>query len=184
MTTSFNGKRTALAAALAVAVLGFARMSFAGSDAGLVADAKHTVATFKKTDPGLEKFFHGAAGYVVFPGVGKGGLGIGGAHGTGVLFVNDAPAGKVKLNQVTVGAQAGGQEFAEVIFIETPAGVAQLKAGNASFTAQVSAVALKSGISSNARYANGFLVITATKGGLMFEAAVGGQKFSFEALTP
>ena len=182
MTTSFSAKRLAVATVLGLAVLGLARMSFA-NDAGLVADAKHTITVFKKTEPGIEKFFHNSAGYVVFPGIGKGGLGVGGAHGTGVLFVRGAPAGKVKLTQVTVGAQIGGEEFSEVIFFESPAGVAELKQGKTSFAAQASAVALKSGAAATAKYASGVVVFTATKEGLMAEASIGGQKFSYEPLS-
>jgi lipid-binding SYLF domain-containing protein len=117
----------------------------------------------------------------VFPGVGKGGLVVGGAHGTGVLFENAMAMGKATLNQVTVGAQVGGQEYAEVIFFETPAAVAEFKAGKAAFSAQVSAVALSSGAAANAKYNHGVAVFTATKGGLMAEASLGGQKFSYEA---
>ena len=71
-------------------------------------------------------------GYVVFPGIGKGGLGIGAAHGTGILFEKGAPVGKVTLNQVTVGAQAGGQEFSEIVFFEVPKTVGELKLGRPS----------------------------------------------------
>lgn len=177
---SLTAKRVAVSAVFGVlALVGLARVSLANEEQ-LISDARQTVATYKRADPGLETFFQRAAGYVVFPGIGKGGLGIGGAHGTGVLFQNGAPVGKVSLNQVTIGAQAGGQEFSEVIFFETPQAVAELKQGKANFSAQVSAVALKSGASANAKYRNGVVVFTATKGGLMAEAAIGGQKFSFE----
>ena len=80
--------------------------------------------------PASNQFFSRSAAYVVFPGVGKGGYVIGGAHGTGVLFEGGGvPAGKVTLNQVTVGAQVGGQEYAEIMFLETPRVVADFKAG-------------------------------------------------------
>lgn len=177
---SLTAKRVAVSVVFAVsALVGLARVSVA-DEAQLISDARQTIATYREADPGLETFFQRSAGYVVFPGIGKGGLGIGGAHGTGVLFQNGMPVGKVTLNQVTVGAQAGGQEFSEVIFFETPRAVADLKQGKANFSAQVSAVALKSGASANAKYRNGVAVFTATKGGLMAEAAIGGQKFSYE----
>jgi lipid-binding SYLF domain-containing protein len=183
MRFSFSNRGAALGAILAVAVLGGARLSYAkdAKDAQLVSEAKQTVAIFKKTDPSLERFFHKSVGYVVFPGVGKGGLGIGGAHGTGVLFDNGTPLGKATLNQITVGAQIGGQEYAEIIFFETPATLAEFKSGKTAFSAQVSAVALSSGAAANARYNHGVAVFTATKGGLMAEASLGGQKFSYEA---
>jgi lipid-binding SYLF domain-containing protein len=106
-------------------------------------------------------------------------LGIGAAHGTGVLFENGAPVGKVSMSQVTIGAQAGGQEFSEIVFFEVPKTLNDLKAGGSSLAAQVSAVALSSGASAKAKFKNGVAVFTATKGGLMFEASVGGQKFSY-----
>jgi lipid-binding SYLF domain-containing protein len=180
MKHSFVHKGAALGAVLAVALLGIARTSHAESDAGLIADAKHTIAVFKKADPGLDKFFQHAAGYAVFPGIGKGGLGIGGAHGDGVLFVGGVPIGRTSMTQVTVGAQIGAQEYAEIIFFETPAVLAQFKSGKSTFSAQVSAVALQSGASASAKYKEGVVVFTATKGGLMAEASVGGQKFKFE----
>ena len=180
MKHSFVHKGAALGAVLAVALLGIARTSHAESDSALIADAKHTIAVFKKADPGLDKFFQHAAGYAVFPGIGKGGLGIGGAHGDGVLFVNGIPIGRTSLTQITVGAQAGAQEYAEIVFFESPAVLAQFKAGKANFSAEVSAVALKSGASASAKYKEGVAVFTATKGGLMAEASVGGQKFKFE----
>jgi lipid-binding SYLF domain-containing protein len=159
------------------------RISYAG-EADLVASARETVALYKKADPGLKMFFENAAGYVVFPGVGKAGIGIGGAHGTGVLFENGKPIGKATLNQVTVGAQLGGQEYSEVIFLETPRAVTDFKQGHAAFSAQASAVALKSGASANAKYKDNVAIFTATKAGMMAEASVGGQKFSFEYFPP
>src|SRR4029077_9259943 len=108
----FN-RRLTVGAVLAVGVLAFARMGYA-KDTDLVSDAHKTIALYKKADPGIATlFFESSAGYAVFPGIGKGGIGIGGAHGTGVLFEHAKAIGKVTLNQVTVGAQLGGQEFSE-----------------------------------------------------------------------
>ena len=174
----FN-KRLTMCTGLALGLTIVARLSYA-SDTDPVADAKKTIAIYKKADPGLAAFFEHSAGYAVFPGVGKGGIGIGGAHGSGVLFENRKPIGKITLNQVTVGAQVGGEAYSEVIFFETPHALADFKQGKSEFSAQVSAVALKSGASANAKYKEGVAVFTATKGGLMAEASVGGQKFSFE----
>jgi lipid-binding SYLF domain-containing protein len=137
-------------------------------------------AQIKQTDPGMRKFFENAAGYVVFDDVGKGGLVVGGAHGTGIVFERGKPIGKASLSQVTVGAQVGGQSFQEVIFFETPEALARFKKGNFEFASQVSAVAIKAGASADANYEHGVLVFTQAKGGLMLEAAVGGQKFTFE----
>ena len=177
-----NLKRAGLAATMAFIALGFARMGYATTtDAQLVDEARQTVALYGKTDPGLDSFLQRSVGYVVFPGIGKGGLGIGAAHGTGILFEKGAPVGKVTLNQVSIGAQAGGQEFSEIVFFEVPKTLAELKQGKAQLSGQLSAVALTSGAAANARFKNGVAVFTATKGGLMLEAAVGGQKFGYSA---
>jgi len=145
-------------------------------------DAKHAVEAIKKADPGQEKFIDHAAGYAVFPSVAKGGLVVGGAGGAGFLFVNGKAVGKTTLSQVTVGAQVGGQAYYEIIYFETAEAVAAFKKGQWTMAAQVSAVALSSGASANAKYKEGVAVFTLTKGGAMAEASIGGQKFSYEPM--
>jgi len=145
-----------------------------------VGEAKATIQVFKKADPGISKFFSGAPGYVVFSTVGKGAIGIGGAAGSGVLFEKGNPVGKASLAQVTIGLQLGGQSYSEVIFFETASALADFKKGNFALAAQVSAVAATSGASANAKYSHGVAVFTIAKGGLMYEASVGGQKFGYE----
>jgi lipid-binding SYLF domain-containing protein len=171
--------RLTLATVVALSALGAAGAAFAADD-DLIADARRTISTYEKTDPDLAPMFRRAAAYAVFPGVGKGAYWVGGAHGTGVLFENGAPTGKVKLNQVTVGAQFGGQEFSEVVFLESPSALADFKRGKLEMSAQMSAVALSSGAGASAKYRNGVAIVTHVKGGLMAEASVGGQKFSYE----
>jgi lipid-binding SYLF domain-containing protein len=175
----FDVKKT-IGIVLASLMLVAAGTAHAESDQQLMADANATKAAFKKGDIGLKAWFDKAPGYVIFPGVGKAGLGIGGAHGTGVVYQKGHPVGKATLNQVSIGAQVGGQEYAEVIFFETPAALDNFMQGNFAFSGAISAVALKSGASANARYKDGVAVFTATKGGLMLEASVGGQKFGYE----
>jgi lipid-binding SYLF domain-containing protein len=169
-----------IAVAAAGVVMTLAGASHATTDQELVANARATVTTYEKSDPGLAAWFSRAPGYVVFPGVGKGGFGVGGAHGSGVLFEKGQPIGKASMTQVTIGAQVGGQAFSEVIFFETPQALASFTNGNFEFAAAVSAVALKSGASNEAKYKNGVAVFTATKGGMMLEASIGGQKFKYE----
>jgi len=176
--------RVGLAAAVALAAGGLARTSYAApsaKDAELINEANQTIAVYRRADPGIDDFFRRSVGYVVFPGAGKGGLGIGGAHGTGVLYEHGVPVGQVKMSQVTIGAQAGGQEFSEIVFFQIAKPMDDLKAGNSSLSAQASAVALNAGASAKAKFKNGVAVFTATKGGLMLEASVGGQKFSYTA---
>ncbi len=148
----------------------------------LVRDAETTVADFREADPGLSRFFSGAAGYAVYPSVGKGGAGVGGAFGRGVVFEHGRPAARTTVTQVTVGAQLGGQAYSEVVFFETPEALARLERGETTLAAQVSAVAAASGVSAHARYAQGVAAFTLPRGGLMAEASVGGQRLSFEPL--
>ncbi|HMF39959.1 MAG TPA: lipid-binding SYLF domain-containing protein [Polyangia bacterium] len=175
-------KRSALAAAALLTLFGIARSGLAADDE-LVPEARQTISTYRRIDPGMGDFFRRSAGYVVFPGIGKGGYIVGGAHGTGVLFENGVPAGKVTLNQVTVGAQIGGQEFSEIIFLEMPRTLAEFKQGKVNLSAQASAVALDQGAAAVAKFRNGVAVFTHMKGGLMAEASVGGQQFKYEPFT-
>jgi lipid-binding SYLF domain-containing protein len=146
------------------------------------ARCNQTVELFKTTDPHLEKFFTDAVGYAIFPSVGKGGFILGGAAGTGCLYQGGAIIGQAKLAQVTVGLQLGGQSYAETIFFQNDDAIEAFKSNSFEMSAQVSAVAASSGASANAKYRLGVLVFTIAKTGLMYEASVGGQKFSFKPL--
>jgi lipid-binding SYLF domain-containing protein len=146
----------------------------------IVADAKEAKAEFIKTDPKMSNLFSKAYGYAIFPNVGKGAVGIGGASGNGVAYEKGAQIGMAKMTQVTIGFQAGGQAYREVIFFEAKEDMDRFKKNRIEFSAQVSAVAAASGASANAKYVEGVMVFTMQKGGLMYEAAVGGQKFKFE----
>jgi lipid-binding SYLF domain-containing protein len=135
----------------------------------------------KKTDPGMDKFFESAAGYAVFPKVGKGGIGIGGAHGKGLVIVNDKAIANTSLSQVTVGFQLGGQVYAQFVFFEDETSLGHFQRGNFELGAQASAVAATLGASADADYDKGVAVFTNVGGGLMYEATVSGQKFKYEA---
>jgi len=139
-----------------------------------------TISNFKKTDPKIAELFSSSYGYVVFPGVGKGGLGVGGASGKGTVFNQGTAVADSRLWQVTIGLQAGGQKYAEVIFFENKEAYNRFVGAQFEFAAQVSAIALKSGASADATYRDGILVFTQSIGGLMYEASIGGQKFSVE----
>jgi lipid-binding SYLF domain-containing protein len=170
----------AILAVLLAASVGRAQ---AGTDDAIKAvhEADETLANLKRADTALPGFLERSAGYAVFPTVAKGAVGVGGAHGSGVLFNHAGkPLGKATLNQVTVGLQLGGQTYAELIVFETPKALSDFQSGDFAFAAQASAVALKAGAAANARYQSGVAIFTATKGGLMYEASVGGQKFHFE----
>ena len=156
-----------------------ATVALAASDTELISDAQAAIATIKKTDPKIDKFFASSAGYVIFPTIDKAGFIVGGAGGDGVLFVGGKPVGKATLGQATIGAQIGGQAFSEIIFFENESSLSDFKKGNFALSAQTSAVALSSGKSANANYQNGVAVFTVAKTGLMAEATVGGQKFGY-----
>lgn len=146
----------------------------------LSADVRDTIAVFQKTDSSLKGFFEKSAGYAVFPKVAKGAIGVGAAHGEGQVFEQGKLAGQTKLTQVTIGFQLGGQVYSEVIFFEDEKTLKDFKEGNVEFSAQVSAVAAAEGASKNAKYKLGVAVFTIARGGLMYEASIGGQKFSYD----
>lgn len=148
----------------------------------LGADVDATLATMKAQDSTLGGFLDRSYGYVVFPSVGKGGLIVGGAWGRGQVFEQGKLIGFSEISQATVGLQAGGQEFAEVIAFENKAALDRFINKSFELAAQASAVALKSGAAATAKYTDGIAVFTHVKGGLMAEAAIGGQKFSFAPL--
>ena len=148
----------------------------------LTTEVQDAIKAFKAADSSMTNQFKKAVGYAVFPTAGKGGLIVGGAHGTGQVYEGDKLIGNSKMSQVTVGAQIGGQAFAEIIFFETKEAMAKFKEGGYSFNAQVGAVAAAEGASLNAKYVNGVLVFTKVRSGLMAEATVGGQKFTFEPI--
>ena len=157
-------------------------ISFAQSDQKkekIRKDSEEAKAAFLKEDPDMIKFFDTSYGYLIFPNVGKGGLGLGAASGNGVAFENGSMIGYAKLSQVSIGFQAGGQAYREVVFFETSEEMDRFKKNKIEFSAQVSAVAAASGASANAKYVEGVAVFTMAKGGLMYEASVGGQRFKF-----
>lgn len=157
-----------------------------------------TVNTFKKSAD-VSRFFKSAYGYAVFPTIGKGGVGFGGAYGEGSVYKRGKKTGTTSMTQVTFGFQLGGQAFSEIIFFKDKASYDAFTQGNFEFSAQASAVAINvganaktsttgtsAGATANSEkqeqkgfYQNGMATFTYTKGGLMYEAALGGQKFSF-----
>jgi lipid-binding SYLF domain-containing protein len=145
-------------------------------------DVARAIIDVKKADPGIEKFFDGAAGYAVIPKVGKGGIGIGGAYGKGLVIVGEKAVGRTSLSQVTIGFQLGGQVYSQFIFFRDEAALQGFQRGNFELGAQASAVAVTLGASADADYDKGVAVFTHVGGGLMYEATISGQKFKYEAL--
>lgn len=151
-------------------------------DVDLRAEADKAIKALQNADSGLANYFSRAAGYAVFPSVGKGGLFFGAEHGNGIVYEKDKPVGEATLTEINVGAQVGGQLFYEVIFFETADALANFKESNFEMSAKVSAVIAAEGASANARYRDGVMVFTLPRTGLMAQATVGGQKFKFKPL--
>jgi len=145
-------------------------------------DVAKAILDVKKADPGIETFFETSAGYAVFPKVGKGGIGVGGAYGKGLVIAGDKAVGRTSLSQVTVGFQLGGQVYSQFIFFKDEAALESFERGNFEFGAQASAVAVTAGASADADYDKGVAVFTHVSGGLMYEATISGQKFKYEPL--
>ncbi|MBC7836023.1 MAG: hypothetical protein H7Y88_13130 [Phycisphaerales bacterium] len=145
-------------------------------------DADRVLAKARGSDPTLATRLDNSAGYAVFPTVGKGAVGVGGAYGKGVLYERGVPVGYCDLTQGTIGFQLGGQAYSEIIVFESQNDVNHFKSGNLEFNAQATAVALKSGAGANAKYEHGVAVFTMNESGLMYEASIGGQGFDYRPM--
>lgn len=157
-----------------------------------------TIALFKHAGPTAE-FFKTSYGYAVFPTIGKGGFVVGGAHGDGRLYQQGRYVGDASMTQVSVGFQLGGQAYSEMVFFQDAAALKLFESGNFALSADANAVAVTAAASASAgtagteagasgsethatatgHYQNGVAIFTIAKGGLMYQAAVAGQKFSF-----
>lgn len=152
-----------------------------GWNPNLVKDSNEALRLMVEKIPKLESFVNESYGYVVFPKITKAGIGIGGAMGKGIVFKNNEVVGMSKLKQVSVGFQFGGQQYSEIIFFENEESFKKFTNGKLKFDGQASAVAIKKGASVNLAYQSGVAVFTMTKGGLMYEASIGGQHFKYKA---
>jgi len=157
-----------------------------------------TVDVFKKAVPSV--FFEKSYGYAVFPTIGKGGAGIGGAHGKGRVYAKGVHIGDTSMSQLTIGFQLGGQAFSQIIFFEDKRAFDQFTSSKFEFGAQATAVAITAGASATVattgnsagvsggrndaksvgEYYRGMAIFTVAKGGLMYEATIGGQKFKYK----
>ena len=163
---------------IALFLIAFSFNGYAQKDVS--AKSAEAIKEFKKTNDKISKYFSSAYGYAVFPSIGKGGLGVGGAAGNGTLYVGGAIVGDSKMSQVTIGFQAGGQAYSEVIFFKNKEAFDRFTGDKFEFAAQATAVAVTAGASFDVDYRDGILIFTHAKGGLMYEASVGGQKFKSE----
>ena len=177
-------RKPALIAALVVFLVTPFTLSAFEPDTGdaLQLDVARAIVDVSKSDPGMKKFFDGAAGYAVFPSVGKGAIGVGGAYGKGLVIVGDNAVGKTSLSQVSLGLSLGGQKYAQFIFFKDETALGHFQRGNWEMGAQASAVAVTAGASADANYDGGVAVFTHIAGGLMADASISGQKFTYEDL--
>jgi lipid-binding SYLF domain-containing protein len=148
--------------------------------ASLQDDVGTTLKRLYVEDPGLQQFLASAYGYVVFPTVGKGAFIVGGSYGHGMVFQKGQFIGYADISQATVGLQAGGQAFSEAIAFENAEALTRFEVGQLTFAANASAVALKSGAAGTAKYTDGVVAFVEPTAGLMLEAAIGGQSFSYQ----
>ena len=159
-----------------------------------------TIKLFQNAGPSAT-FFKNSYGYAVFPTIGKGGVGVGAAHGNGRVYAQGKHIGDTSMTQVSVGLQLGGQAFSQIIFFQDERALREFTGGNFEFGAEASAIAITAaaggqagttGASAGASggkkdattagsYYKGMAVFTIAKGGLMYQATVGGQKFSYKA---
>jgi lipid-binding SYLF domain-containing protein len=159
-----------------------------------------TIEVYKKSET-VQPFFKNSYGYAVFPTVGKAGMGIGGSFGTGQVYQGGKVTGETSLIKATIGFQLGGQAFSQMIFFEDKRAYDEFTSGEFEFDASASAVAITAGVQAKGgtqgatagasagpatgkqaktSYHKGMVVFVHTKGGLMYEATIGGQKFSFK----
>ena len=161
-----------------------------------------TISVFKQSEA-VQPFFKNCYGYAVFPTVGKGGIVVGGAYGEGQVYKKGTLSGKISLAKLSIGFQLGGQAFSEIVFLQDKRSYDEFTGGDFEFDVSVSAVAITAGVQAKAgteggtagasagpatgvqaetHYTKGMVVFVHTKGGLMYEASIGGQKFSFTPL--
>ena len=174
-----------------------------GFTAPALADSyQDTIDLFEKS-PRVQPFFKSAYGYAVFPIVGKGGFFVGGAYGKGQVYRRGTVSGTASLIKGTIGFQAGGQAFSEIVFFQDKRAYEDFTSGSFEFDASASAVAITAGLQAQVgttgptagasagpatgeqarrNYTRGMAVFIHTKGGLMYEASIGGQKFTFQPL--
>lgn len=170
----------------------------AAAQAREIKDYSSTIAEFKKV-PKVAPYFDSAYGYAVFASIGKGGLGIGAAHGKGQTYLGGKVTGFTALTDVSLGLQAGGQAYSQVIFFENRAAYETFTSGNFEFDAGAGAVVVTAsaaasagtggaeagassgtgGAKTTAGYRKGMLIFTMPKGGLMAEITIAGQKYSW-----
>jgi lipid-binding SYLF domain-containing protein len=151
-----------------------------GEKETLLAEAASTMKQMREEDPTLGTLVQRGYGYSLFPKVAKGGLVVGGAYGRGVVYEQGQHIGYADLSQGSVGLQAGAQTFSELVVFENKSALDRFRAGQLNFAADASAVILKSGVAADATFVDGVAVVVNPIGGVMVEASIGGQQFTYQ----
>lgn len=180
---------------LVILVMGSPSVTAAGESE----DYGSTIQIFRESDA-VKKFFKNSYGYAVFPTIGKAGWVVGGSYGTGQVYRNGDVTGKVSVIEGSIGFQFGGKAFSEIIFFEDKRAYDEFTGGGFEFDATIQAIAItagvearagtsgssagasagpKTGVQAETKYYKGMAVFVHSKGGLMYEASVSGQKFKF-----
>jgi lipid-binding SYLF domain-containing protein len=146
----------------------------------LLTQATSSLQQMRAENPSVSELVRRGYGYAVFPEVTKGGLVVGGAYGRGVVYEQGRHVGYSDLSQASLGLQAGGQTFSELLVFENKGALDRFKTGSLTFGADASAVILESGVATNVTFVDGVAVVVRPIGGAMVEASIGGQKFSYQ----
>ncbi len=145
-------------------------------------EVKAALKRLKAKDPGLKQLLKDAYGYAVFPSVGKAALVVGGAYGRGAVFEQGKLIGFATIGQTTIGVQIGGDTFSELVVFEDEQALERFKEGKLKFAANAAAVLVKAGAQATNNYEKGVQTLAYSRGGMMLEAALGGQKFKFKSV--
>jgi lipid-binding SYLF domain-containing protein len=146
----------------------------------LAEEVQATIKRLEAKDPGLKQLLKKSYAYAIFPNVGKAGLVIGGSYGRGAVYEKGKLVGYATIGQTTIGVQVGGITFTEVLAFENRQAFDRFKQGGVKFAAGASAVLVKAGAAGQADYEKGVIALAYSKGGMLLEASIGGQKFKFK----
>lgn len=144
-------------------------------------EAQATLKKLEARDPGLRQFLKKAHAYAVFPAVGKAAVVVGGALGHGAVFEKGKFVGYATLSQLTIGVQVGGDTFVELVVFDSPESFERFKKGKTAFSANASAVLVKAGKAGTKDFDKGAAALAYTKGGMLLELSIGGQRFKYKA---
>lgn len=165
-----------------------------------IKDYSNTIDVFRDS-PALTKFFNNSYGYAVFPTIGKAGYIVGGSYGEGQVYQGGIVTGRTTVTEGSIGFQIGGKVFSQIIFFQDKRAYDEFTSGNFEFGATAQAIAVtagaearagtggtsagasagpKTGVQAETDYVNGMATFVHSKGGLMYEFSLGGQKFTFE----